>query len=66
MADCSLDGKLLSTRTERLHGYLSFQLLAGELPMELGNLINLTRFYAYGNSLPGALSIRTERLVVFG
>ena len=37
---------------------------AGQLPKELGKLVNLKAFKVYGNKIEGQLSIRTERLHV--
>ena len=34
--------------------------LAGQLPEQLGQLVNLTHFNVAGNMLEGGLSIRTE------
>ena len=36
--------------------------VAGQLPKELGKLVNLTHFDAVCNSLSGVLSVRSERL----
>ena len=56
MVNCGLDGKLLSTRTERLRVLLTFTFSAGELPKQLGQLTELTRFDVSDNELTGALS----------
>ena len=37
--------------------------VAGQLPKELGKLVNLTHFDAVCNSLSGVLSIRSERFI---
>ena len=38
---------------------------AGQLPKELGKLVNLKEFDVYGNKIEGQLSTRTERFGVF-
>ena len=48
-----LDGKIGSTRTERLRILMTFTFSAGELPKELGKLANLTHFDASWNKLQG-------------
>ena len=59
MANCSLDGKLLSTRTERfdfLFGWFLLNLIknfvaSGRVPKELANLTNLVNLSLHGNQL---------------
>ena len=59
MANCSLDGKLLSTRTERfdfLFGWFLLTLIknfvaSGRVPKELANLTNLVNLSLYENQL---------------
>ena len=62
MANCSLDGKLLSTGTERLRIFADIDFVfPGTLPAELGKLINLTalnvsdnrQFDHSGRPIPG-------------
>ena len=37
---------------------------AGQLPKELGKLVNLKEFHVYGNKIEGQLSIRSERAIL--
>ena len=62
MYNCSLDGKPLSIRAERLRVLLIFQFFAGQLPKQLGQLVNLKVLWLHDNAFEGPLSIRTERL----
>ena len=60
MAFCGLDGKPLSIRSERfIFRVAEFHFFAGQLPKELGKLVNLTYFSVAGNELQGGLSTRS-------
>ena len=66
LVDMSLDGKSLRTRSERFRFRVDMVIgFAGQLPKELGKLVNLKVFIVSGNKIEGQLSIRTGRFSVF-
>ena len=60
MANCSLDGKGSAPGLSASYFELMYSLFAGELPKELGKLVNLKVFNARYNGLRGGLSTRSE------
>ena len=62
MARCGLDGAFGSTRSEPDFVLIWSLFFAGQLPKELGKLVNLKVFIARNNKLRGGLTrIPTER-----
>ena len=56
-----LDGKIGSTRSERFTFRVDMvTFFAGQLPKELGKLVNLKELDVYGNKIEGQLSVRAE------
>ena len=65
LVDMGLDGKSLRTRSERFRFRVDMvTFFAGQLPKELGKLVNLKEFHVDCNKIEGQLSIQSERFRV--